>query len=115
MTLLREHLATFRTDRLVFRSEQGNPIQQSTWWQVWRKVRKASLSPAEIETPLMRRPYDLRHSGITWRLNSGIPAEQVAEWAGNSAEIVTRVYAKCVAGMEDVYIARMDADLGRRS
>jgi hypothetical protein len=114
VTLLRDHLATFGTDRLVFRSEQGNPVQSSTWWQAWQKVRKASLSPEQLDSPLMRRPYDLRQSGITWRLNSGIPAEQVAEWAGNSAEIVTRVYAKCVAGMEDVYIARMNASLGRQ-
>jgi len=38
----------------------------------------------------------------------------VAEWAGNSAEIVIRVYARCVAGMEDVYIARVNATLGGR-
>ncbi len=32
----------------------------------------------------MRRPYDLRHSGITWRLNSGVPATEIAAWAGHS-------------------------------
>jgi integrase len=59
----------------------------------------------------MRRPYDLRHSGITWRLNSGIPATEIAAWAGHSVEMLLRVYARCVAGMEDVWIARMDATL----
>lgn len=59
----------------------------------------------------MRRPYDLRHSGITWRLNSGIPATEIAAWAGHSVEMLMRVYARCVAGMEDVWIARMDATL----
>ena len=61
----------------------------------------------------MRRPYDLRHSGVTWRLNSGIPATEVAAWAGHSVEVLMRVYARCVAGLEDVWIARMDASLGR--
>jgi hypothetical protein len=34
----------------------------------------------------MKRTYDLRHSGITWRLNSGVPATEVAAWAGHSVE-----------------------------
>jgi hypothetical protein len=59
----------------------------------------------------MRRPYDLRHSGITWRLNSGVPATEIAAWAGHSVEMLMRVYARCVAGYEDVWIARMDATL----
>lgn len=59
----------------------------------------------------MRRPYDLRHSGITWRLNSGVPATEIAAWAGHSVEMLMRVYARCVAGMEDVWIARMDATI----
>jgi integrase len=59
----------------------------------------------------MRRPYDLRHSGITWRLNSGVPATEVAAWAGHSVEVLMRVYARCVAGLEDVWTARMDASL----
>jgi integrase len=61
----------------------------------------------------MRRPYDLRHSGVTWRLNSGVPATEVAAWAGHSVEVLMRVYARCVAGLEDVWIAWMDASLGR--
>ena len=35
--LLRIHIATYGTapDGRLFRSETGNPIQPSTWWQVW--------------------------------------------------------------------------------
>jgi integrase len=108
--MLREHIDQFGTapDGKLFRSENGNPIQQSTWWQVWQKVRKASLSAEELASPLMRRPYDLRHSGVTWRLNSGVPATEVAAWAGHSVEVLTRVYARCVTGLEDVWISRMD-------
>ena len=111
--LLRTHLKTFGTapDGRLFRSENGNPIQPSTWWQVWQKVRAASLTPDQLASPLMKRPYDLRHSGITWRLNSGVPATEVAAWPGHSVEMLTRVYARCVVGLEGVWIGRMDQAL----
>jgi hypothetical protein len=111
--MLRGHIERFGTseDGRLFRSERGNPIQPSTWWQVWRKVRRLALTPEQFATPLMRRPYDLRHSEITWRLNSGVPATEIAAWAGHSVEMLMRVYARCVAGLEDVWIARMDATL----
>jgi integrase len=111
--LLRAHIETFGTapDGRLFRSENGNPLQPSTWWQVWQKVRAASLTPEQLASPLMKRPYDLRHSGVTWRLNSGVPATEVAAWAGHSVEVLTRVYARCVAGLEDVWIGRMDQAL----
>jgi len=113
VTLLRTHLDRFGTDRegRLFRSEQGNPIQPSTWWQVWKKVRALSLTPAQRATPLLQRPYDLRHSGVTWRLNSGVPPTDVAAWAGHSVEVLMRVYAKCMTGLEDVWIGRMDEAL----
>jgi integrase len=81
------------------------------WWQVWQKVRKLSLTPEQLATPLLRRPYDLRHSGVTWRLNSGVPPTEVAAWAGHSVEMLMRVYAKCMTGLEDVWINRMDGAL----
>ena len=111
--LLREHVERFGTapDGRLFRSERGGVIQPSTWWQVWRKVRNLALTPEQIATPLMERPYDLRHAGITWRLNSGVPAPDVAKWAGHSVEVLTRIYAGCVVGLDDVWIARMDAGL----
>jgi integrase len=56
----------------------------------------------------MKRPYDLRHSGITWRLNSGVPATEVAAWAGHSIEMLMRVYARCAVGLEGVWIGRVD-------
>jgi integrase len=111
--LLRAHVATFGVapDGRLFRSERGNPLQPSTWWQVWQKVRATSLTPEQLASPLMKRPYDLRHSGVTWRLNSGVPATEVAAWAGHSVEILTRVYTRCVVGLEDVWIGRMDQTL----
>jgi integrase len=111
--LLREHLEMFGTGPggRLFRSENGNPIQPSTYWRVWQKTRGLALTPGQLVTPLMRWPYDLRHSGVTWRLNSGVPATEVAAWAGHSVEVLMRVYARCVAGLEDVWTARMEASL----
>src|SRR5690349_15407 len=58
VALLRAHLEQFGTgpDGRLFRSENGNPIQQSAWWQVWQKVRKLALTPDQLATPLLRRP-----------------------------------------------------------
>jgi integrase len=113
VALLREHINRFGTTESgrLFRSENGNPIQPSTYWRVWQQTRMLALPPAQLATPLMRRPYDLRHSGITWRLNAGVPPTEIAAWAGHSVEMLLRVYARCVAGMEDVWISRMDATL----
>jgi integrase len=111
--LLREHITLFGigTGGRLFRSENGNPIQPSTYWRVWQKVRAMTLTPAQLATPLLRRPYDLRHSGITWRLNSRVPATEVAAWAGHSVEVLMRVYALCVDGLEEVWINLMEASL----
>jgi hypothetical protein len=35
----------------------------------------------------------------TW-LNAGVPATQIAEWAGHSVAVLLRVYAKCIAGQQ---------------
>ena len=47
VTLLREHIAHFGTgeDGRLFRSENGTPIQPSTYYQVWTKTRALALTP----------------------------------------------------------------------
>jgi integrase len=72
------------------------------------KARIFDLTPELQDTPLLQRPYDLRHSGVTWRLNSGVPPNEVAAWAGHSVEVLMRVYAKCMPGLEDLWIGRMN-------
>ena len=58
VTLLREHIRQFGTGKggRLFRSENDNPIQPSTYWRVWQKVREMALTPAQQASPLMRRP-----------------------------------------------------------
>jgi integrase len=47
-----------------------------------------------------RRPYDLRHAAVSTWLNAGVPAPQVAEWAGHSVDVLLRVYARCIYGQQ---------------
>ena len=46
----------------------------------------------ELDGPLMRRPYGLRHAGVTQRLNEGVDQATVAAWAGHSVEVLRRIY-----------------------
>jgi len=113
VAVLREHVTRYGTgkDGRLFRSESGRPLPRSTISRAWKLARARALNDGQLATPLLARPYDLRHSGITWRLNSGVPATQVAEWAGNSVDVLMRVYARCMTGLDDVWIARMDDSL----
>ncbi|MGW9447110.1 tyrosine-type recombinase/integrase, partial [Bacillus mobilis] len=107
--LLRDHVERFGTapDGRLFRSERGNRIQGSTYWRVWDRTRGLAMSPEEKEGPLLKRPYDLRHAGVTYRLNAGVPATQVARWAGHSVEVLQRIYAQVWTEMDEVWIERM--------
>ena len=49
-----------------------------------------------VRTPTAKKVYDLRHACLTGWLNSGVPAPQVAEWAGNSVPVLLGTYAKCI-------------------
>lgn len=60
-------------------------------------------------SPLRARPYDLRHAGVTRRLNERMPQASVAAWAGHSVEVLTRIYTHVITGQDDALIAQMDA------
>jgi integrase len=89
-----------------------NPVSTNTYTRVWRRARESALAPAQVDSPLAARPYDLRHAGVSLWLNAGVPATQVAEWAGHSVHVLMRVYAKCVHGQEEAARRRVEAALG---
>lgn len=62
-----------------------------------------------MSSPSARRPNDLRHACVLTWLNAGVPATQVADWAGHSVNVLLRVYAKCVYGQEDAAKMRIEA------
>ncbi|TYK53073.1 tyrosine-type recombinase/integrase [Actinomadura decatromicini] len=110
VAILRAHIEVFGTGPggLLFRSVNDRLIHPSTYWHVWKRAREIALTPEECESPLMRRPYDLRHGGVSLRLYAGVPGAQVAEWAGHSLEVLQKTYAKVVAGFEHVWFQRID-------
>ena len=113
--LLRRHVEQFGTGRdgLLFpaRGFRQGPVSIATYLRVWRQAR-ASVLGDEHRSPLARRPYDLRHAAVSTWLNAGVPATLVAEWAGNSVEVLLRVYAKCIDGQDEAARNRIEAALG---
>ncbi|MEV5741608.1 tyrosine-type recombinase/integrase [Microbispora rosea] len=100
-------------DGRLFRAlRDGGDLQESTYHRIWRKARQAALSPEEFASPLAKRPYDLRHAAVSTWLNAGVPATQVAEWAGHSVAVLLHVYAKCIAGQEEQARKRISDALG---
>lgn len=107
-------LGSFGTgpDGLLFGGVRGGELAESTYCRVWRKARAAALDPAEVASPLARRPYDLRHAAVSTWLNAGVPPTQVAAWAGHSVAVLLQIYAECLAGQEEAARRRIDAVLG---
>ncbi|GAA3125657.1 hypothetical protein [Streptosporangium carneum] len=69
--------------------------------RAWAAARAKALPPAEAASPLAKRVYDLRHACVSTWLNAGVPATQVAQWAGHSVEVLLRIYAKCIVGQDE--------------
>jgi integrase len=74
-------------DSLVFPAAEGGFIVQDNFRKrVWKKI----LQGLGFE---YRVPYQTRHTFITLCLDKGIDAKDIAQWVGNSPEIVYKHYA----------------------
>jgi integrase len=102
--VLRWHIAAYGhapDGRLFVTQGYGNgPVSKETYSRVWRTARRIALPPEKQQTPLAKRPYDLRHAAVSLWHNKGVPATQVAEWAGHSVHVLLKVYAKCIDGQD---------------
>lgn len=100
VALLRAHIDEFGTapDGTVFVTAAGEPLSQPTYDRIWKQARTRVLTTAQASSPLARKVYDLRHACLSTWLNAGVPAAQVAEWAGHTVEVLLRTYAKCLDG-----------------
>jgi integrase len=101
--LLREHLKKYppTPGGRVFTGPRAGICNDRAYLGVFHKARDAAFSPAEATSLLARRPYDLRHAAVSTWLNAGVPAPQVADWAGHSVDVLLRVYARCISGQQD--------------
>lgn len=112
--ILRAHLEQFGTgpNGELFVGDGGGEVPAITWHRVWRAARKATFTEPVAASPLVGRPYDLRHAAVSTWLNAGIDPTEVAEWAGHSVEVLLQVYAKCLDGQDRVSKAKVQRALG---
>ncbi|WP_431899237.1 hypothetical protein [Nonomuraea sp. bgisy101] len=75
--------------------------------KVFHEACEKAFTEAEFKSPLVDVPYALRHAAVSTWLNAGVPAPQVAEWAGHSVDVLLRVYAKCIHGQEAAAMKRI--------
>jgi integrase len=112
--ILRAHLAEFpdKEGGRLFYGVRGGDLPFITYRRAWKTARKTALTAKEAESPLAARPYDLRHACVSTWLNAGVPAPQVAEWAGHSVDVLLRIYAKCIVGQDELAKRRITEALG---
>lgn len=111
--MLRQHLELHGTapDGLLFRTARGGLLQESGYGDVWAKARAAVLTEVESASLLARRPYDLRHAGVSFWLSSGVDPMECARRAGHTIAVLFRVYAKVLAHTQERANRRIDEAL----
>ncbi|MFI6995844.1 tyrosine-type recombinase/integrase [Nonomuraea wenchangensis] len=107
--ILRAHLAKFDQgpQGRLFYGVKVSELPFITYRRAWKAARKTALTEKEFASALAARPYDLRHACVSMWLNAGVPAPQVAEWAGHSVDVLLRIYAKCIVGQDEAARARI--------
>jgi site-specific recombinase XerC len=101
--LLSEHLKRYPPgpDGRIFTGPRGGIFNDRAYLKIFHQARAVAFTPSEAASLLARRPYDLRHAAVSTWLTAGVPAPQVAEWAGHSVDVLLRVYAKCISGQQE--------------
>ncbi|TSB31185.1 integrase [Streptomyces benahoarensis] len=101
--ILRAHIERFgvASDGRLFRNQAGNYVDASAYGTTWARARKDALACTELVSGLAKRPYDLRHAGISFWLYSGVDPAECARRAGQSIEVLFRHYAKFLDGVRE--------------
>ncbi|GAB2626239.1 integrase [Paractinoplanes abujensis] len=86
----------------------NRPLTRNAISTAWRKARETGLTPAELASPLARRPYDLRHACLSYQLSRGISPALVARWAGNSIKVLLSIYATWIYGEAEAAMRRIE-------
>lgn len=62
--------------------------------QAFQSFFRSKMKPLFEESKIshLYRPYDCRHTAISRWIEAGIPVPQVAQWAGNTSEIIFKHY-----------------------
>jgi integrase len=113
--LLHQHIAQFGVgpDGRLFRGERNDDeVPRNTINKTWRRARAEVFTRDVLSSPLAATPYDLRHAAVSTWLNGGVPAADVAAWAGHSVEVLLKIYAKCLDGGSELLRQRVQRALG---
>ncbi|NDL60838.1 tyrosine-type recombinase/integrase [Phytoactinopolyspora sp. XMNu-373] len=114
--LLHRHIKRFGTTadgRLFVGQRNADHLPVLTVTRTWARAREAVFGEIAGTSHVAARPYDLRHAAVSTWLNAGVPATQVAEWAGHSVDVLLATYAKCIDGEAQRNRAKIDQALGR--
>ncbi|WP_327334899.1 hypothetical protein [Streptomyces anulatus] len=97
-------------DGRLFRYSAGNHIEAAAYGITCGRAREATVTLDEHALSLAKRPYDLRHAGISFWLASGVDPAGISFWlasgvdpaecarrAGQSIQVLFRYYAKFLA------------------
>lgn len=97
--MLREHIERFGVapDGRLFRNAAGNCIEAAAYGITWGRAREATLTLDEHALSLAKRPYGLRHAGISFWLASGVDPAECARRVGQNIQVLFRYYAKFLA------------------
>ncbi|MFI9583491.1 hypothetical protein ACIHCQ_16960 [Streptomyces sp. NPDC052236] len=103
VSMLRAHIDRFGVapDGRLFRNEAGRYVDPSAYGTTWARAREDALTLGEHALMPAKRPYDLRHAGISFWLASGVDPAECARRAGQSIQVLFRYYAKFLAGAQD--------------
>lgn len=116
--LLLDHLRLFGTapDGRLFIGERNTAeVPKLTIVRTWQRARAQAFSERVAATMLAKTPYDLRHAAVSAWFNGGVPPTTVAEWAGQSLEVLLKIYAKCLDGTDAAIRNRVQVALGHKA
>lgn len=95
-----------------FRGLHGGPLSESVYDRWWKLAREKALTESQVASPLVRRPYDLRHAAASLWLNASVPPTEVARRLGHGVAVLLRVYANCIDGGDDTMNDKIGDALG---
>lgn len=112
--LIKDHVKRYGVapDGRLFPGFHGGQLSESVYDRWWKLARVKAFTPAQLASPLARRPYDLRHAAASLWLNAGVAPTEVAKRLGHSVAVLLRVYANCVDGGSDGMNGRIGNALG---
>lgn len=115
--LLKQHVATFGLGEggRLFRGSRSPDLPKITYIRAWQAARAIAFTPEVAVFPPRRNAVLLAARvrvdvAQRWR-----PADQMAEWAGHSVEVLLKIYAKRLDGQDHEARRRVLGALGVRT